>query len=221
MKCRNGGMIGCLWMLLATLPVLAAQGNEWGTVKGRVVDATNKGIKDVFVYFVVQPGAKIAVHPGLQKKIPANAVIEMAAGMLSPRAVAIREGQVLVVKNISQVQDNIRWIGDDAINKGGSIIINPGTQFEIKDLKAQRLPLALESNIHVRMKGRLGVFSHPYFALTDGDGKFEIKDAPVGSRKLMIIHDEIGFRLGARGRNGEDITVRVGDNDLGDLKMGK
>ena len=185
-----------------------------------IVNAKNKGLKNVFVYFVVQPGEKIAIKPNAQKVAP-EVVIDQPHCMFWPRALALREGQVFVVKNSSQIQHNIRWIGDEAINKGGSIIINPGQQHEVKDLKTQRLPLALECNIHGWMKGRLGVFDHPYFAITDDDGKFEIKDAPVGNHKLMIYHEEIGYRLGAKGRNGEDITVTPAGLDLKELKMGK
>jgi hypothetical protein len=240
----------------------AAEGGDWGTVKGRVVwggdkdpevkdivvgaahagclmgnpvadnvkgtipeenylvNAKNKGLKNVFVYFVVLPGEKIAINPNLQKFAP-EMVIDQPHCMFWPRALALREGQVFVVKNSSQIQHNIRWIGDDAINKGGSIIINPGDKHEVKDLKSQRLPLALECNIHGWMKGRLGVFSHPYYTITDDDGKFEIKDAPVGNHKLMIYHEEIGYRLGAKGKNGEDIAITPAGLDLKELKMGK
>ena len=200
-----------------------AANNANGTIpdENYLVNAKNKGFKNVFVYFVVQPGEKIAIHPSLQK-FPPEVVIDQPHCMCWPCcALAIREGQVFVVKNSSQLQHNIRWIGDEALNKGGNELINPGGMKEIKDLKAQRLPISLDCNIHGWMKGKLGVFAHPYFTITDDDGKFEIKDAPVGNHKLMIYHEEIGYRLGAKGRNGEDITVTATGLDLKELKMGK
>jgi hypothetical protein len=187
-----------------------------------IINKANKGLKNVFVYFLAEPGAKIPIHPSLQKLAP-DVVVDQPDCMFFPRALAMREGQKFVVKNTAPVQHNIRWIGDPtAGNEGGNVTIKPGDTHEVKDLKAQRLPLSLECNIHGWMKGRLGVFNHPYFAITDDNGNFEIKDTPAGMHKLMIYHEEIGYRLGIKGKNGEDITVKAGGTtDLGDLPMGK
>jgi hypothetical protein len=184
-----------------------------------LINAKNKGLKNVFVYILVLPGETIKIHPKL-KKFPPTVDLDQPTCMFFPRALALREGQILVVKNSAPVQHNIRWIGDGDNNQGGNVTIKPGGKEEIKDLKTQKLPLPLECNIHGWMKGRLGVFSHPYFAITDEDGNFEIKDAPVGEHPLMIYHEEIGYRLGAEGKNGEQIKVKAGVNDLGKLPMG-
>jgi hypothetical protein len=187
-----------------------------------VINKANKGLKNVFVYFLADPGAKIPIHPSHQK-FAGEVVLDQPDCMFFPRALAIREGQTFVVKNTAPVQHNIRWIGDPtAGNEGGNVTIKPGDRHEVKDLKAQRLPLSLECNIHGWMKGRLGVFNHPYFTITDENGNFEIKDAPAGMRKLMIYHEEVGYRLGIKGKNGEDVTVKAGGTtDMGQLPMGK
>jgi hypothetical protein len=123
-----------------------------------------------------------------------------------------------VVKNTATIQHNIRWIGDGDNNQGGNVTIKPGGMAEIKDLKPQRLPLLLECNIHGWMKGRLAVFNHPYYAITDDDGNFEIKNAPVGNWNIMFYHEEFGYRVG---KMGEPITIKGGINDMGNLPMGK
>jgi hypothetical protein len=186
-----------------------------------LVNPKNKGIKNVFVYFAETPGKEIPIHPMLKNVAQATIAIDQPACTFFPRALAMREGQVFMVKNTAPVQHNIRWIGDGVVNQGGNVTIKPGDKAEIKDLKAQRLPLPLECNIHGWMKGRLGVFNHPYFAITDEDGNFEIKLAPVGNQKLMIYHEEIGYRGGPKGKNGQDFTIKPGVTDLGELKMGK
>ena len=256
-------LLGMAVILLVATSRTDAQGNNWGTIKGRVVwggsklperkkievkvdpqhcltanptadktngtildesvlvDAKDKGLKNVFVYFLVEQGVKIPVHPNLQK-FAGEIVVDQPDCMFFPRALAMREGQVFAVHNTAPVQHNIRWVGDGVNNQGGNVTIKPGDKFQVKDLKAQRLPLPLECNIHGWMKGRLGVFSHPYFAITDDHGNFEIKDAPAGMHKLMIYHEEVGYRLGTKGKNGEDVTVKAGGvTSLGDLPMGK
>ena len=187
-----------------------------------LIDPKSKGLKNVFVYFLFEPGTKIPIAPS-QQKFPPEVVIDQPACMFWPRALAVREGQVFVVNNSSAIAHNIRWTGDPvAGNDGRNVLIMPGDKTEIKDLKAQRLPLPLECNIHGWMKGRLGVFNHPYYAITDENGNFEIKDAPAGVQKLMIYHEEVGYRLGLKGKGGEEITVKAGGVlNMGELPMGQ
>ena len=45
---------------------------------------------------------------------------------------------------------------------------------------------------HTWMRAYMGVFDHPYFAVTDAEGKFEIKGLPPGEHKLMFWHESAG-----------------------------
>jgi hypothetical protein len=182
-----------------------------------LINPKNKGLKNVFVWLINDPKNKLPIHPDLMK-FPKQVIIDQPACMFFPRALAMREGQEFVVTNTAPVQHNIRWIGDGENNQGGNVTIKPGGKAEVKDLKAQRLPLPLECNIHGWMKGRLAVFNHPYYAITDDDGNFTIKDAPVGTYNIMIYHEEFGYRVG---KMGEPISIKGGVNDMGKLPMGK
>jgi hypothetical protein len=189
-----------------------------GTILDEVllINDKNKGIKNTYVWIINDPKNPLPIHP-MMKDFPKEVVIDQPACMFFPRALAMREGQVFVVKNTAPVQHNIRWIGDGENNQGGNVTIKTGGRAEVKDLKAQRLPLLLECNIHGWMKGRLAVFNHPYYAITDADGKFEIKNAPVGTYNIMIYHEDIGYRVG---KMGEPITIKSGVNDMGKLATG-
>ena len=44
---------------------------------------------------------------------------------------------------------------------------------------------------------------------------------PVGKYKIMIYHEVIGYRLGSKGKNGEEYDLKPGVTDLKELKMGK
>jgi hypothetical protein len=197
---------------------------EKGTILDEklMIDPKTKGLKYVYVWILAEGAKKIAIHPKM-KEFPKEIVIDQPCCMFWPRALAMREGQVFVVKNSSPIKHNIRWLPDEKSGSaGGSVIVESEDQIEIKDLKAQRLPIPLECNIHPWMKGSLGVFNHPYFAVTDDKGNFEIKDAPAGKHKLMIYHDEIGYRLGQKSKTGEDVVIQAGKStDLGQLPMGK
>jgi hypothetical protein len=187
------------------------------------VDPKTKGLKNVFVALKAAPGSKLPIHPSLKEIKAKEVVLDQPMCLFIPRAVAMRQGQTLLAKNSAPIQHNIRWTGDETINKGGSVLIPAMKDFPIKGLKAEPLPLILECNIHPWMKGRLMVYNHPYFAVTKADGSFEIKLAPGGNHRLTIYHEGIGWRLGAKGPRGkgEPVTVKAGQVvDLGELKMG-
>jgi hypothetical protein len=44
------------------------------------------------------------------------------------------------------------------------------------------------------MKAYLGVFEHPYFALSGADGRFTLKDLPPGEYTIEAWHERFGTR---------------------------
>jgi hypothetical protein len=189
-----------------------------------LVNPKNQGLQNTFVWLLpAQPGQPLPAPRRRLRVVPADSVvIVMQAGRYLPRAAAMREGQWLCVMNTDAIAYNFRLIGDGVANMGLiSPILRPKSDaVVIKGLKAQRLPLVFEDNVHAWMRGRLAVFDHPYFAMTDENGAFEIRPAPVGEFRLMVYHEEIGYRLGAKGKNGVPLTLKPGVNDLGLLPMG-
>jgi len=182
-----------------------------------VVNPKNKGIRSAFVWLAADMGKSLPIHPDLQQVKEKEVVIDQPLCMFEPHAVAMREGQVLVAKNSSQIAHNFKWTGNPFVGIGGNVLIPAGQDSPIKDLKADRLPIIVQCNIHPWMKGWVRVFNHPYFAVTDEDGNFEIKNAPTGSCNLVVWHGTAGWRGGAAGKNGTPINIKVGDNSLGAL----
>lgn len=186
-----------------------------------VVNKANRGVKNVYVWLASDPktasGKNLPVHDSL-KATPPAVVIDQPQCQFTPRVVALREGQLLVVKNSSPVTHNVRWEG--ANNPGGNETVPAGQSVRLANLKAERLPLRVSCSVHPWMIGRVAVFDHPYFAVTDGDGKFEIPLAPVGKYRLFVYHEGCGWRNGAKGRNGEEIELRPGPaHDTGPLTI--
>jgi hypothetical protein len=187
-----------------------------------VVNPKNRGLQGVFVWLADPAGGALPVHPGLKAIDKKPVVIDQPRCQFVPRRVALREGQHLIAKNSAPIMHNFHWTGDPDFNKGGNITLEQGGSKTIDDLKAQPLPLLLQCDIHGWMKGRIGVYDHPYFAITDHDGKFELKLAPAGEYRLFINHDAIGWLGGAKGRKGEPVAIKGdGVTDLGELKRGK
>ena len=58
------------------------------------------------------------------------------------------------------------------------------------------------------MIGYVRVFDHPYYALTDEDGKFEIKNAPAGKFRMVVWQEKQGFLGGKEGRFGTQVEIK-------------
>src|SRR4029077_12719740 len=166
-----------------------------------VVNKENKGVRWTFVWLAPEPGgaAKLPIHPTLKDIQNKEVEIDQPHCAFVPHCLAMRQGQVLVVKNSSAIALNVNWAGHPLKNLGGNQIIPAQGSLRLEGLKADRLPLTIKCNIHQWMKARLGVFDHPYFAVTDENGNFEIKLAPAGTYRLKVYHDAGGWRGGTEG----------------------
>lgn len=75
------------------------------------------------------------------------------------------------------------------------------------------------------MSGYLLVLDHPYMAVSDKQGKLQIKNLPVGTHTFVLFHELTGFIREAK-RKGEvqefkfgrlTVDIKPGDNDLGEF----
>jgi len=188
-----------------------------------VVNQKNKGIKNTYVWLAdfEDPKSKkpLPTHPKLKKiqDKDKEVVLDQPACCFMPHAIALREGQVLVVKNSAPFQHNFKWTGNQDTNPGGNVLLPVGASKKIDDLVADRLPVQMECNIHPWMRGWIRIYSHPYFAVTDENGAFEFKDAPAGKFRIMIWHGSDGWRDGAKGNRGQEINIKAAAvTDLGE-----
>jgi hypothetical protein len=180
-----------------------------------VVNPKNRGLRWTLVWLInddPKDETPLPIHPRL-KEPAGEVVIDTPRCMFVPQVVGLREGQTLVIKNSSPVSHGPRLSGPQ--NRFGVSIPATG-EFKLKDLIAVRIPMILECAIHPWMTARVGVFSHPYFAVTDENGNFDIPIAPAGKYRLIVYNNL--YSKGAAGRNGEPVTIVAGGiADLGTL----
>jgi RNA polymerase sigma factor (sigma-70 family) len=199
--------------------------DEW------VVNKDNKGVRHAFAWLVADPNLKspskkIPIHPALVESKEKEVVLDQPCCMFEPHALALRDDQTLIVKNNAPIPHNVNIQGGIK-NPSSNTILPPGSPIEIKNVKASTFPVLVSCNIHGWMKAYIRVFDHPYFAVTDADGKFEIKQAPVGDFYLVVWHEAAGWRdrkvvTNAGGREEQHIGMKItikadGATDLGKL----
>jgi hypothetical protein len=173
-----------------------------------IIHKQTQGVRWVFVWLIPDPAGtakKLPVHPMLARVNADPVVIDQPCCQFVPHAVALREGEVLVARNSSPIPHNINWTGPPE-NPGNNVIIPAGASLALAPrLVAGRNPVTVNCNVHPWMKAWVRVFDHPYFAVTDADGKFEIKLAPAGKCHLVIWHEEAGWGPGLR--QGQPIAI--------------
>src|SRR5262245_42747456 len=201
-----------------------------------VVSSKSKGLKTVVVWLAPEPtpenlkllqSRKLRdypsfkaedVHPALAKPEKQEVEIDQPCCRFIPHIVVARAGQDIVIKNSAPVPHNAKWVSrnNDEINP----LLPAGQQHVVKGLKAERFPIEISCSIHPWMKAWVRVFDHPYFAVTDEDGNFEIKNAPILDGKLRIfIWQEHGLHGGKEGRFGQTLEVKPGTMDLKEIKF--
>jgi hypothetical protein len=181
-----------------------------------VVNPKNKGLRDAIVWLEpADKDAKFDIPAKLAKPASPTVEVDQPDCAFIPRAVVLREGQTLIAKNSSGISHNFRWQGLVDGNAGNKLI-PAGEKIEI-ELKAEKYPITIQCNIHGWMKGFVKVIDHPYWAITDSDGKFTIADAPSGPCRLKVWHGSRGWLGGAKGAKGQEISVSGGAQDLGTL----
>jgi hypothetical protein len=172
-----------------------------------VVDPKTKGVRWVLVWLIDEKGGnKVPIHPKLAKPT-GKVVLDQPCCAYEPHVLGIREGQVLEAKNSASKTHNVFILGGDE-NPNKNVSIPPGKSLDVEDWKAVSRPVPVQCTIHTWMKAHIGVFAHPYFAVTNEKGEFEIKDAPAGKFRLMIWQETVGW--GEAGKKGIPIEIKGG-----------
>lgn len=180
-----------------------------------IVNPKNRGIKNVVVWLRPNnkdPKAKFAadeIHPADAKRAPRPVLVAFTPRLVfAPRALTARVGDTVVIQNQSPQLANFQWFS--ANNGGVNVNLNAGQAFKTPvPLVAETPPIAFKS-VLAPADGYLRIFEHPYYAVTDADGNFELKDAPVGDYRLVYWHERVGFKDGKEGRFGDPITIAPG-----------
>jgi len=152
----------------------AAKANE---IKGKVSVQGMKSAENIAVYVDVIPDKKFDAP-----KDPV--VIDQRKMAFVPHLVAVQQGTTVEFLNSDPVGHNVYW---PSINGNKKLAHNLGTwpKGEKKPFQFNDAGVAsLLCNVHPEMSGYVVVTPTPYFAVTDKDGNFEIKNIPAGKYAL-------------------------------------
>lgn len=172
--------------LLATtcvLGLLCASLGWAGEIKGKVTVQGMRSAENIAVYIDAIPGKSF--DPPSK-----HLVIDQKKMTFVPHVVVVVKGTTVDFLNSDPVGHNVYW---PSISGNKKLAHNLGTwpqgvkkSFTFNDLGVA----ALLCNVHPEMSGYVVVVPTAYFAVTDKEGSFEIKDAPPGQYTLKTWSEE-------------------------------
>jgi len=117
-------------------------------------------------------------------------ILENRACRFLPRVGAVVAGSQLVISNTDPVMHNTHIrkkgrFGDNLLN-----VVQPLRGKVEKSLKEVGL-LDVRCDAHPFMSATIHVFDHPYFAVTDEKGLFQLTQVPPGKYRLRMWHETL------------------------------
>jgi plastocyanin len=154
-----------------------------GEIKGTVTAQRMRSKENIAVY--------VDAIPGKTFNAPSKPVVEDQKHMaFVPHVLVIQKGTTVQFLNSDPVGHNVYW---SSIDHDKKLAHNMGTwpQGQEKSFTFNDLGVAaLLCNVHPEMSGYVVIVPTPYFAVTDKEGNFVIKDVPDGSYTLKTWSEE-------------------------------
>ena len=128
--------------------------------------------------------------PGLQRpSVPSKeaAVIDQKNFQFLPETVAIRAGQSIKFLNGDKELHNVNTLH---LKHSFNVVMPSGGEHVEKFEHAGGIgrPYKIGCVYHSAMRSWVFVFDHPWFQVTEGDGRFRLSGVPSGKYKLEMMH---------------------------------
>jgi plastocyanin len=155
-----------------------------GTNEAENIVVSNGDLANVFVY----------VKDGLGNRtfdVPKDSVVLDQSGCkYHPHVLGVMAGQNVEIKNDDPTTHNIHPTPKD--NREWNESQPPSSPALEKNFAREEIMLPVKCNQHPWMKMYINVVKSPFFAVTDKDGKYEIKGLPPGDYTIAFVQEKLG-----------------------------
>jgi hypothetical protein len=192
-----------------------------------IVSGDDHALANVFVWMLHASAARMD-HPDTDQasKEPDPLTLSIRDGHFKPHAIHLRTSQKLIIRNEDFELCCLDFPAGEEVSQRVDI-----ESFKTAQAVAGRRPSSAPSSIsdlaHGWLTCRVLVTNHPYAAITDKEGRFTIKDIPVGERTFRVAHERTGLikNVFINGKSADwksgclTFVVRQGTNDLGPIEI--
>lgn len=149
------------------------------------VITNQRRLQNAFIYV---KGDKLNAY---RFEIPDSEVmLNQRACYFEPHVFGLRTGQTLRIINSDPTFHNVH--PTPKLNPEWNQTHAQDAPPMIKTFRRAEVMIPIKCNQHPWMKAYAGVMDHPFFAVSDSSGKFEIRGLPEGTYKLVIWHEVLG-----------------------------
>jgi plastocyanin len=152
-----------------------------------VVVNSNGTLKNVLVYVKDGLGGKSFSAP------TTKVLFDQTGCQYVPHVLSMSVGQEVEVRNSDPTLHNVHSLSklNPQFNQGQP---NKGMKMTKKFDKAETFKVKCE--VHTWMGAYIGVFNHPFHAVTGADGSFSLKGLPAGDYTIEAWHEKYGVQSG-------------------------
>lgn len=144
----------------------------------------NGGLGNVFVY----------IKDGLGSywvDVPAEPVkLDQDGCRYTPHVLGVRAGQKLAIGNSDETMHNVHALAQ--VNGDFNFSQHVKGQTSEKIFTKPEVMVRLKCDVHNWMSAYVGVVNHPYFAVSEKGGSFDLKNVPAGTYTIEAWHEKLG-----------------------------
>lgn len=228
MKSRFSFSIISLLSLIAIASVcLAGYSNylerkNWGDLSGRIVESANPnvGVANVIVFLRPTAGSQPPIHHSHSDLEDQPVFVSILPSGLDTEFVLLWNKRELHVANKNLVPHDVHPI---TFLSNERAILPPGDFQRFRFSKGDKTPGMLCCDVNPIFEAPMMICDHPYMAVTDENGEFEIENIPVGNWDFVFWSKDAGYmrelivegsKVGRRGDKQIQIKGLVG-TDIG------
>lgn len=153
------------------------------TTRHFVVGSDN-GLANVFVY--IKQGAQKAPAAGEAQ------LLDQVGCMYEPYVMGVVTGQKFKIRNSDALLHNVH--ATPKVNAEFNFAQVTKGQVNEKSFDKPEVLVRMKCDVHPWMFAYIGVVDHPYFAVTDKDGNFTIRNVPPGKYTVEAYHLKAGSK---------------------------
>ena len=179
---------------MAADPACAQQHPD--AVMAREIVANNGKLQYTLVY----------IKEGISGSFPAPAepvTLNQIGCMYEPHVFGVQVGQKVEILNSDSTLHNINCQAKS--NKKFNIAQPTKGMKSTKTFDQPEVGVPFKCNVHPWMAAYAGVFSHPFFAVSDANGSFSIKGLPAGTYTVEAWQEKLGVQS-------QKVTVADGES---------
>lgn len=174
-----------------------------------IVHPENRGVSNVAIF--LRTKQEVPVHPSLTVGSESTVQLDNKGCRFVPRMQTLQTGQTWQATSTDTIPHNVAVYARR--NNPFSQIVPQDRPLEVVFSKAESVPIRVDCSIHAWMRAYLIITEHPYAAVTDENGEFEIRQVPEGTWTFRFWHERPGYVTSLL-HNGEPRKLRSGNWDL-------